>query len=80
MEREREFLIFLKGNIFPIKIEGTDFSDHSNLKILTPKWILQRLPIYLAQLKTSSTSETLLSKIRQTICSLDQEKEITKKV
>ena len=65
---------------FPIKIEGTGFSDHSNLKTLTPKQMLQRLPIALAQLKTGNTSENLLNEIRQIIYSFYREKEITKKV
>ena len=36
-------------------------SDHSNLKILSPKQMLQRLPISLAQVKASITSENLLN-------------------
>ena len=35
------------------------------LKILTPKQMLQRLPIALAQLKAGNTSEKLLNEIRQ---------------
>ena len=50
------------------------------LKILTPKQILQRLPIGLAQVKAGNTSEDLLNEIRQIIYSLYQAKEITKKV
>ena len=34
-------------------------SDHSNLKILTPKQMLQRLPIALAHVKTVNTSQKL---------------------
>ena len=41
--------------------------DHSNLKILNPKQMLQRLPIALAQVKTVKTSENLLNEIRQII-------------
>ena len=64
------------------KTEGTGFSDHrqSNLKILTPKQILQRLPIVLAQVKAGNTSENLLNEIRQIVYSLYRAKEITKKV
>ena len=50
------------------------------IKILTPKQILQRLPIALAQVKTRITSENLINEIRQIICSLYRAKEITKKV
>ena len=50
------------------------------LKILTPKQMLQRLPIALARVKEGNTSETLLNEIRQIIYSLHQVKEFTKKV
>ena len=56
------------------KQEGT------KLKILTPKQILQRLPIALAQVKAGNNSKSLLNEIRQIVCSLYQTKEITKKV
>ena len=55
-------------------------SDHSNLKILTPKQMLQRLLIALAQVKAVNTSGKLLNEIRKIICSLYRAKEITKKV
>ena len=47
---------------------------------LTPKQMLQRLPIALAQVKVGNNSENLLNEIRQIIYSLHQSKEITKKV
>ena len=50
------------------------------LKILTPKQILQRLPISLAQVKAGNTSENLLNEIRQIMHSLYQAKKITKKL
>ena len=50
------------------------------LKILTPKQMLQRLPIALAQVKTGNNSESLLNEIRQIAYSLYQSKQITKKV
>ena len=50
------------------------------LKILTPKQMLQRLPIALAQVKACNNSENLLNKIRQILYSLYLSKEITKKV
>ena len=40
------------------------------LKILTPKQMLQRLPIALAQVKAGNNSENLLNEIRQIIYSL----------
>ena len=64
----KAFLIFLKD---PLKTEVAGFSDKvsndSNLKILMPKQILQRLSIALAQVKAGNTSENLLDEIRQII-------------
>ena len=51
----------------------------TGLKILTPKQMLQRLPIALAQLKAGNKSESLLNEIRQIVYSLYQSKQITKK-
>ena len=60
--------MFLKD---PLKTEVAGFSDKvsndSNLKILMPKQILQRLSIALAQVKAGNTSENLLDEIRQII-------------
>ena len=50
------------------------------LKILTPKQMIQILPIAFAQVKAGNTSENVLNEIRQIIYSLYQSKEITKKV
>ena len=50
------------------------------LKILTPKQMLQRLPIALTQIKAVNNSENLLNEIRQIVYFLYQSKEITKKV
>ena len=52
----------------------------TRLKILTPKQMLQRLSIALAQVKAGNNSQNLLNEIRQIIYSLYQSKEITKKV
>ena len=52
----------------------------TGLKILTPKQMLQRLPIALAQVKAGNNSENLLNEIKQIVYSLYQSKEITKKV
>ena len=48
--------------------------------MLTPKQMLQRLPIALAQVKAGKTSENLLNEIRQIISSIYRAKEIIKKV
>ena len=63
-----------ESGVFPIKATKGEW-----LKILTPKQMLQRLPIALAQVKAGNTSENLLNEIRQIIYSLYRTKEITKK-
>ena len=57
-----------------LKQEGT------GLKILTPKQMLKRLAIALAQISVDNNSENLLNEIRQIVYPLYQSKEITKKV
>ena len=55
----------------------------TGLKMITPKQMLQRLPIALAQVKAGNNSENLLNEIRQIIYSLYQskkKKKNTKKV
>ena len=52
----------------------------TGLKILTPKQMLQRLPIALAQVKAGNNSEILLNEIRQIVYFLYLSKEITKKL
>ena len=47
------------------------------LKILSPKQMLQRMPIALAQVKSGNTYENLLNEIRKILYSLHRE--ITKK-
>ena len=55
-------------------------TKRTGLKILTPKEMLQRLPIALAQVKAGNNSESLLNETRQISYSLYQSKQITKKV
>ena len=62
----------MSKNIYESK-QGT------GLKVLTPKQMLQRLSMALAQIKSGNNSESLLNEIRQ-IVSLYQSKEITQKV
>ena len=57
-----------------------DSKQGTGLKILTPKQMLQRLPIALAQIKAGNNLKSLLNEIRQNFYSLYQSKEITKKV
>ena len=64
-----------------IKSKGTPIlnPNHSELKILTPKEIIQ-LSIALAQVKVGNCSENLLNEIKKTVYSLYQSKQITKKL
>ena len=64
----------MSRNIYDSKQEGI------GLKILTPKQMLQRLSISLAQVKAGNNSKSLLNEISQIVYSLYQSKEITKKV
>ena len=69
-----------KSGIFPTKFKGSGIlnTDNPKLRILTPKQMLKRLPMALAQVKAGNNSENLLIEIRQIIYSLYQSKEITK--
>ena len=61
-----------KSVLFPLKsIKGT------GLKILTPKQMLQRLPIALAQVKAGNNSQSLLNEVKQIVYLLYQSNEIT---
>ena len=55
-------------------------TKEKGLKILTPKQMLQRLPIALAQVKAGNNSESFLNEIRQIVYSFYQSKKVTKKV
>ena len=48
-------------------------------KILTPKQMLQRLPIALTEVTADNNSENLLNEIRQIVYSLHQSKKLLKK-
>ena len=50
----------------------------TGLKILTPRQMLQRLRIALAQVKAGNNSESLFSEMRQIVCYFYQSKKITK--
>ena len=81
----RQKFIDLFNNYSKIKSESLYRSKHdetkgTGLKILTPKQMLQRIRIPLAQLKAGNNWETLLNEIRQIVYSLYKSKQITKKV
>ena len=55
-----------KNKIFLTKSKGSGIlnTNHSKLKILTPKQMLKRLPIALAPVKAGNNSQNLLNEIR----------------
>ena len=61
-----------KSKILSIKSKESGIlnTDHSKLKILTPKQMLRRLPIALAEIKAGNNSENLLNEIQQITYSL----------
>ena len=54
--------------------------EEKGLKILTPKQMLSRLPITLAQLNAGNNSEKLKNEIRQLLYSLYRSKKLTKQL
>ena len=62
-EGREKVLDAFESKIFSTKSEGAGIlnPDHSKLKILTSKRMLQRLPIVLAQVKAGNNSESLLN-------------------
>ena len=76
-ERREKILDAFESKIFLTKSRGAGIlnSDHSKLKILSSKQMLQRLPIALAQVKAGNNSESLLNEIRQIFHSLYQSKQ-----
>ena len=80
-----------KSGIFPLKSKQgkgcpSDLAhvakvfNRTQIKILAPKQMLQRLVVAVAQVQTGNTSENLLNEIRQIVYSLHEAKEIIKKV
>ena len=69
-----EFFDDYSSMVFKAKLKVT---KETGLRILTPKQMLQRLPIAPAQVKAGNNSESLLNEIRQIVYSLCQSKQIT---
>ena len=65
-EGREKVLNAFESKIFLTKSKGAGIlnPDHSKLQELTPKQLLQRLPVALAQVKTCNNSESLLNEIR----------------
>ena len=68
-EGKEKFFDAFESKIFLTKFKGAGILNlnHSKLKVLTPKQMLQRLPIALAQAKAAINSESLLNEIRQIV-------------
>ena len=64
----------------PLEGDEEEVREGKGLKILTPKKLLTRLPILLAQIKVGNNSYKLKDEIRQILYLLYQHKKITKKV
>ena len=84
MTRDKKIIDLLNGNT-KIRCEAIckskqNKAEGTGLKILTPKQMLQRLPIALAQVKVGNNSESLLNEIMQIIYSFFQSKQITRKL
>ena len=81
---EKKLLIFLRDYIEILSnanyCSKQNETEGKGLKILTPKQMLQRLPISLAQVKAGNNSESVLNEISQKVYSLYQSKQIIKKV
>ena len=71
---------FFDDNFSMISEAKREVTKGTGLKIITPKQMLQRLPMAVAQVKAGNNSESLLNEIRQIVYSLHQSKEVTKKV
>ena len=69
MKVANQLSMLLRADYFPLKS-----TTGTGLKILTPKQMLQRLPIALAQAKADN-SENLLNEIRKIVYSLQKSKD-----
>ena len=74
------YLMVLKAFESGMFSSSKESQQGEGIKILTPNQMLKRLQIALAQIKVGNNSESLLNEIRQIVYSLNQSKEITKKV
>ena len=69
---QKKYLMILKANISNQNWKYRFFrqglsSHHSNHKMLSPKYMIQRIPIALAQVKSANTYENLVNEIRRII-------------
>ena len=67
-------------NIVEEILEFNRQQSEQGLKLLTPDQMLNRLPIFLAQLNAGNNSEKLKNEIRQLLYSLYRSKKLTKQI
>ena len=67
-------------NIVEEILEFNRQRSEQGLKILTPDQMLNRLPIFLAQLNAGNNSEKIKNEIRQLLYSLYRSKKLTKQI
>ena len=72
-----EVLNFLKDYTKTVFDAGYEAKHGKRLKILTPRQMLQRLPIALAWVKAVNNWENLLNEIRKFVC-INQKKSLKK--
>ena len=80
MIQDKLLLIFLLNILKKLQQPDLDKNKKEQGLNKTPKQMLQRLPISLAQINACNNSQSLLNEIRQIVYSLYQSKEINKKV
>ena len=73
-------IIILEKSLYEFMNRIYESRQGKGLKTLTPKQMLQRSPIALAQIKAGNNSESLLNEIRQIVYSLHQSKEYQYKI
>ena len=73
-----EYAVF--GMLLPTEEEAAQRQQGQGLKILTPKQMITRLPILLAQLKAGNNSDKLKNEIRQIVYSLYRSKDLSKTI
>ena len=79
-ERKNKQLKSLANIVEKILNDATNNQQGQGLKILTPKQMITRLPVLLAQLKEGNNSEKLKNEIRQIAYSLNRLKNLSKTV
>ena len=73
-EGREKILDTFESKIFLTKSKGACIlnPDHSKLKILTPKQMLQRLSMALAQVKADNNADSFLNEVKQIVYFLYQ--------